>query len=77
MTSPVAWLERHQIGLYLVAIAAGGAIGVFLPAAEHVEVAIYPVLGLLLYATFLGVPFASIGAAQRAGGRRCSRSAGL
>lgn len=67
MTSPVAWLERHQIPLYLVAIAAGGAIGVFLPAAEHVEVAIYPVLGLLLYATFLGVPFASIGAALRDG----------
>lgn len=67
MTSPVAWLERHQIGLYIAAITAGGAVGVLLPAADHLEVAINPVLGLLLYATFLGVPFASIGAALRDG----------
>lgn len=67
MTATVAWLERHQIGLYLAAIVAGGVIGVVLPAAEHLEMAINPVLGLLLYATFLGVPFASIGAALRDG----------
>ena len=67
MTSPVAWLERHQIGLYIAAIATGGVIGVSLPAASHLEVAINPVLGLLLYATFLGVPFASIGRALRDG----------
>jgi ACR3 family arsenite transporter len=67
MTSPVAWLERHQIGLYIAAIAAGGGGGVFLPAASHLEGAINPVLGLLLYATFLGVPFASIGRALRDG----------
>ncbi|MBJ7451241.1 MAG: arsenic resistance protein [Blastococcus sp.] len=67
MTSPVAWLERQQITLYLAAIAAGGAIGVVLPSAEHLEGAINPVLGLLLYATFLGVPFAAIGKALRDG----------
>jgi ACR3 family arsenite transporter len=61
----VAWLERRQIGLYLAAIAAGGAVGVVVPGTSLLEVAIYPVLGLLLYATFLGVPFASVGAALR------------
>ena len=67
MTSTVAWLERHQIALYIAAIAAGGGIGVSWSPAHHLEVAIYPVLGLLLYATFLGVPFASIGKALRDG----------
>lgn len=63
----LAWLERHQIALYIAAIAVGGVTGVLLPAAEHLELAINPVLGLLLYATFLGVPFASIGRAVRDG----------
>jgi ACR3 family arsenite transporter len=63
----LAWLERQQIGLYLAAIAAGGVFGVAVPGTSHLEVAINPVLGLLLYATFLGVPFASIGAALRDG----------
>ena len=67
MTSTVAWLEGHQIALYIAAIAAGGAVGVMWPPAHHLEVAINPVLGLLLYATFLGVPFASIGKALRDG----------
>ncbi|APX04238.1 arsenic resistance protein [Arthrobacter sp. QXT-31] len=59
-------MERHQIGLYLLAIVAGIAIGFLAPgsvgALKH---SIYPVLGLLLYATFLGIPFASTGAAVR------------
>lgn len=67
MTRNVAWPERHQIALYIAAIAVGGATGVLVPSADHLEVAIYPVLGLLLYATFLGVPFASIGRAVRDG----------
>ncbi len=62
----VAWMERHQIGLYLMAIVVGGAVG-FLArgSAGALEHAINPVLGLLLYATFLGIPFASIGKAAR------------
>lgn len=67
MTSTDAWLERHQIALYIASIAAGGGIGVLWSPARHFEVAIYPVLGLLLYATFLGVPFASVGKALRDG----------
>lgn len=62
----VAWMERHQIGLYLVAIVAGGAAGFLAPSsAGALEHSIYPVLGLLLYATFLGIPFASVGKAAR------------
>ncbi|WP_244198742.1 arsenic resistance protein [Microbacterium phyllosphaerae] len=51
------WLERHQIVLYLAAIGIGLAIGGLLPAAHGLEAAINPAIGLLLYATFLGVPF--------------------
>jgi ACR3 family arsenite efflux pump ArsB len=57
----VPWMERRQIGLYLVAIVAGGATGFLEPgSAAALELAINPVLGLLLYATFLGIPFASL-----------------
>ncbi len=62
----VAWWERHQIALYLAAIAAGVMVGLLAPGAAHpLELAINPVLGLLLYATFLGVPFSMIGRAFR------------
>ncbi|WP_347812546.1 bile acid:sodium symporter [Rathayibacter sp. PhB179] len=63
----VEWLEHRQIALYLVAIAAGAALGLLLPAAHRLEVAIEPVLALLLFATFLGVPFAAIGRSLRDG----------
>lgn len=58
-------MERHQISLYLAAIAAGAAIGLLVPAAHHLELAIEPVLAALLFATFLGVPFAAIGRSLR------------
>ncbi|HET6241161.1 MAG TPA: bile acid:sodium symporter [Arthrobacter sp.] len=62
----VAWMERHQIGLYLLAIAAGGAAGFLAPGSVGAfELSINPVLGLLLYATFLGIPFSSVGKAAR------------
>ncbi|MFS0733836.1 bile acid:sodium symporter [Microbacterium sp. 1P10UB] len=67
MSPVVAWLERRQIPLYLAAIAAGVALGLLLPAARHLENAIEPVLALLLFATFLGVPFAAIGRSLRDG----------
>ncbi|WP_457967828.1 bile acid:sodium symporter [Arthrobacter sp. D1-29] len=61
-----AWMERHQIGLYLAAIIGGGAAGWLAPqSAGALELAINPVLGVLLYATFLGIPFAAIGTAIR------------
>lgn len=66
MSNVVAWWDRHQVPLYLAAIVLGAAGGQFLPDSAHsLEAAINPVLGLLLYATFLGVPFQAIGAAAR------------
>lgn len=66
MRAGVEWMERHQVLLYLAALVTGGGIGLALPGVAHpAELAINPVLGLLLYATFLGVPFAKIGQAFR------------
>ncbi|GED97953.1 arsenic resistance protein [Gordonia crocea] len=62
----MAWLERHQVPLYLAGIASGAAVGVTVPSVVGTaESSIEPLLGLLLYATFLGIPFARIGEALR------------
>ena len=66
MTAPritrlVEALERQQIPLYLLALLIGGLVGVLAPAAAPgFEHAINPVLIVLLYATFLAVPFSSL-----------------
>jgi len=60
-------LEQHQIAFYLAAIAAAAVVGVLVGGAHHLEVAIEPVRGLLLYATFLAVPFTAVGRALRDG----------
>jgi ACR3 family arsenite transporter len=66
MTRATPWMQRHQVLLYLGALALGAAFGMLVPAAARpLELAITPVLALLLYATFLGVPFAEIGRAVR------------
>ncbi|MET2010695.1 bile acid:sodium symporter [Microbacterium chocolatum] len=66
MTPVAATLERHQVALCLAAIAGGAAIGLVAPGAGPiVEPAITPVIALLLFATFLGVPFRALGAALR------------
>jgi len=65
MTKVVAWWDRHQIVLYLVAIAAGAGGGMLFPGADRLDAAIMPVLGVLLYATFLAVPFRTIADAVR------------
>lgn len=67
VTPAVAALERHQIAWYLGAIAAGLAGGLLVPGASRLDVAVTPVLGLLLFATFLGVPFGSVLRAFRDG----------
>ncbi|KQR66006.1 arsenic resistance protein [Frigoribacterium sp. Leaf172] len=67
MNVVVSWLEHRQIGLYLVAILAAGVVGLIVPGAHHLEGAIEPVLALLLFATFLGVPFAAMGKSLRDG----------
>ncbi len=50
-------LERHQVPIYFAAVILGSAIGLLLPDfASSLEVLIWPVVGLLLYFTFLQVP---------------------
>ncbi len=54
-------LERHQVAVYVAALAAGMLIGALAPgSAGTFEALIYPVLGALLYATFLQVPFTAL-----------------
>lgn len=66
MGSAVAWMERWQIPLYLAAIVLAAIVGLAAPSVGlPLSHAINPALGLLLYATFLGVPFAAIGAAVK------------
>lgn len=62
----VGWLERHQVVVYLVAMAVGGGVGRLVPVAglEHV---INPVLGVLLFVTFLQVPVAELAGSLRDG----------
>ena len=66
MRASVEWMERHQVSLYLAGLVLGGVVGLLAPAvAGPAELAIQPVLALLLYATFLGIPFARIGRSFR------------
>lgn len=67
MANIVTWWDRRQVLLYLAAIVVGVAVGMLLPGASQLEVAITPVLAVLLYATFLAVPFRAIAAAMRDG----------
>jgi ACR3 family arsenite transporter len=62
MTRIVQRMERRQVPLYLAAIAVGALAGWWAPAAAPtLSVAITPVLALLLFATFLGVPLGNLG----------------
>ncbi|GMA30792.1 arsenic resistance protein [Litorihabitans aurantiacus] len=62
----VAWWDRRQVPLYLAAIGAGALVGLAWPGvAPLLEHAVEPVLGLLLLATFLGVPMAEVGRGLR------------
>lgn len=66
MRMSVEWVERHQVVLYLAGIILGSIVGLAFPQiADPTELAINPVLALLLYATFLGIPFGKIGHASR------------
>ncbi|MDR7328712.1 arsenic resistance protein [Corynebacterium guangdongense] len=61
-----AWLDTHQVALYLVAMLLGAGIGLGVPAvAGPAQTLINPSLGLLLYATFLGIPFTRLVSAFR------------
>ncbi|MFD2473378.1 bile acid:sodium symporter [Amycolatopsis silviterrae] len=59
-------MERHQVAIYLAALAAGALVGWLAPAAgPALEPAINPVLAALLYVTFLQVPAAELGRSLR------------
>lgn len=59
-------MDDHQVLLYLCALLVGAVVGLASPSvASPAEHAINPALGLLLYATFLAVPFVRIGDALR------------
>ena len=52
-----AALERHQVWIYLAAILGGLGIGLSMPgAAAHLETALWPLLGILIFVTFTQVP---------------------
>lgn len=61
----VAWLEGRQVPLCLGAIGLGAILGLVVPGASAAEVVITPVLALLLFATFLAVPFVLVARALR------------
>lgn len=68
MSAGTAWMERHQVALFFGALGLGAAMGVGLPnVAGAAGAAVNPVLGLLLYATFLGVPFSRLRSSLRDG----------
>jgi ACR3 family arsenite transporter len=55
------WLDHHQIGVYAVMLLTGAGLGLVRPELGSVlEQLIYPVLGVLLYVTFLQVPFVKL-----------------
>ncbi|MDT0300647.1 arsenic resistance protein [Streptomonospora wellingtoniae] len=64
----VAGMERHQVAVYVGALAVGAAVGRAAPTAGGgLEHAVTPVLGALLYVTFLQVPAAELLRSVRAG----------
>ncbi|SDN06512.1 hypothetical protein SAMN04488074_13312 [Lentzea albidocapillata subsp. violacea] len=64
----VSQMERHQVPIYVGAIAAGILAGVLTPGAgPGLETAINPILGVLLYVTFLQVPARQLVRSLRAG----------
>ncbi|MER7080516.1 Arsenite efflux pump ArsB, ACR3 family [Saccharopolyspora kobensis] len=64
----VAALERHQVVIYLAAMVLGGLLGWAAPGAgSGLEPVLNPVLGALLYVTFLQVPAADLVRSLRAG----------
>ncbi|MGO4783732.1 arsenic resistance protein [Cryobacterium sp. W22_MBD10_FK3] len=62
MTGIVQRMEHRQVALFLIAIALGALVGAVAPGtAPALTLTITPALGLLLFATFLGVPLMAAG----------------
>ncbi|MEE3850115.1 bile acid:sodium symporter [Gordonia sp. LSe1-13] len=59
-------MERHQVAIYLAAVAAGAGLGLSMPSWQSsLELAINPAIAGLLYVTFLQVPTATLGKSLR------------
>ncbi|WP_378146269.1 arsenic resistance protein [Cnuibacter sp. UC19_7] len=57
MIAAVSWWDRHQVAVPLAALGLGAVVGLLAPsAAPALSLTITPILGLLLFATFVGVP---------------------
>ncbi len=65
MTATTGWMQRHQIALYVGAIVGGLGFGWVTPGSDRLESAINPAIALLLFATFLAVPFRAMWTAVR------------
>jgi len=62
----VEWWDRQQVPLYLLAIGVGAVLGLSAPQlAPALELGIEPILMLLLFATFRGVPLVEVGRSFR------------
>ncbi|WPF67163.1 MULTISPECIES: arsenic resistance protein [unclassified Corynebacterium] len=59
MNAAIAWWDRHQVPLYLLAILCGAALGLSRPGAVP-ESVLNPLLVALMYATFLGLPLTGL-----------------
>ena len=66
MRHAVAWMERHQVLCYFIAIVGAIGFGILAPrGASSLAFAIEPAIAALLFVTFLGVPFAKLAGALR------------
>jgi len=68
LTGAAEALERRQVPLYVGAIVVGAVVGLLAPAAgPGLSTAVNPVLGALLFVTFLQVPARELAGSLRAG----------
>lgn len=66
VTAAVKWWDAHQVALYVAAIGVGIAVGLIWPAAAPVlSSTTSPLLAMLLFATFVGIPLIQVGRALR------------
>lgn len=67
MNAAAVWMEHHQVRLCLAALVVAAAFGAVVPGSGVLSAFIGPVLVLLLFATFLAVPFRAVLAGLRDG----------
>ena len=63
MTGFRSHLECHQLKVYFAAMVLAAIVALIVPGANALEIGINPALALMLFATFLQIPFAELGRA--------------